>query len=62
LLQPVSRKVYVDGMIRVVSDTDIIIIKRNERRLWTRSLAREDAEATLLQAMRLQEIDSGGDR
>lgn len=58
-LQPVSRKVYIDGMIRVVSDTDIIIIKRDERRLWTRSHAREDAEATLLQAMRLQEITGG---
>jgi len=42
-------------MIRVVSDTDIYIIKRDERRLWTRSMAREDAEATLLQAMNLQE-------
>jgi hypothetical protein len=42
-------------MIRVVSDTQIIIIKRNEMRLWTRSMAREDAEATLLQAIHLQE-------
>jgi type I restriction-modification system DNA methylase subunit len=61
LLQPVSRNVYVDGMVRAVSDTDIIIIKRDERRLWTRSLAREDAEATLLQAIRLQENVGGGD-
>jgi hypothetical protein len=53
--QPVSRRIYIDGMIRVVSDTDIYIIKRDERRLWTRSMAREDAEATLLQAMNLQE-------
>jgi len=62
LRQPVSRNVYVDGMVRAVSDTDIVIIKRDERRFWTRSLAREDAEATLLQAMRLQEIDGGGGR
>jgi hypothetical protein len=62
LSQPVSRNVYVDGMIRAVSDTEIIVIKRNERRLWTRSLAREDAEATFLQAIRLQEITDGGDR
>lgn len=62
LLQPVSRNVYIDGMVRAVSDTDIIIIKRDERRLWTPSLAREDAEATLLQAIRLQEIANGGDR
>lgn len=54
-LQPYwSRRVYVDGLVRIVTDTDIVIIKRNERRLWTRSMAREDAEATLLQAMYLQ--------
>jgi len=50
-----SHQIYIDGMIRVVSDTQIIIIKRNEMRLWTRSMAREDAEATLLQAIHLQE-------
>ncbi|MCT7969871.1 SAM-dependent methyltransferase [Laspinema sp. D1] len=50
-----SHQIYIDGMIRVVNDTQIIIIKRNEMRLWTRSMAREDAEATLLQAIHLQE-------
>src|SRR5262249_44497204 len=51
-----SEQVYIDGMVRAVTDTDIIIIKRNERRLWTRSMAREDAEATMLQAIHLQEV------
>jgi type I restriction-modification system DNA methylase subunit len=51
LLRPVSRRIYVDGIVRAVTDTEIIIIKRDERRLWTRSIAREDAEATILQAM-----------
>jgi len=56
LLMPFdSRKIYIDGMVRVVTDTDIFIIKRNERRFWTRSMAREDAEAMLLQAMNLQD-------
>ncbi|MBX3057693.1 MAG: SAM-dependent DNA methyltransferase [Anaerolineae bacterium] len=55
LRQPVSSQIYIDGMVRVVTDTNIFIIKRNERRLWTRSLAREDAEAALLQAIHLQE-------
>lgn len=55
LLMPVSKRVYIDGLVRAVSDTEIMIIKRNEKRLWTRSMAREDAEATLLQAMNLQE-------
>lgn len=50
-----NHQIYINDMIRVVNDTQIIIIKRNERRLWTRSIAREDAEATLLQAIHLQE-------
>jgi hypothetical protein len=59
LLTPITKRVYIDGVVRAVSDTDIIIIKRNERRLWTRSMAREDAEATLLQAIHLQERSRG---
>lgn len=58
-LAPVSKRVYIDGVVRAVSDTDIMIIKRNERRLWTRSMAREDVEATLLQAIHLQERSRG---
>jgi hypothetical protein len=53
----INPRIYIDGLVRLVTDdlNLIIIIKRNERRLWTRSQAREDAEATFLQAMRLQE-------
>jgi type I restriction-modification system DNA methylase subunit len=54
LLLPVEHRIYIDGMVRVVTDSDIIIIKRDEQRLWTRTAAREDAEATLLQAVLLQ--------
>lgn len=50
-----SRRIYVDGMVRVVTDTDIVIIKRNERRLWTPSAARDDAEATMVLALQLGE-------
>ena len=46
-----SSSIYLEGMVRSVTDDFILIIKRNERRLWTRSMAREDAEATLVQAM-----------
>jgi hypothetical protein len=59
LRQPISQRVFIDGMVRAVTDTDVIIIKRDERRLWTRSAAREDAEATLVQAMQLQAAASG---
>jgi len=51
---------YIDGLVREVTDTDCIIIKRNERRHWTRSAAREDAEAALLQALQLQQATRGG--
>jgi len=52
----INSRIYIDGLVRLVTDDgQIIIIKRNERRLWTRSQAREDAEATFVQAMRLQE-------
>ena len=50
---------YIDGLVRVVTDTDCIIIKRNERRHWTRSAAREDAEVALLQALQLQQATRG---
>jgi type I restriction-modification system DNA methylase subunit len=60
LLSPYdSSNIYIDGIVRTVTDTDIIIIKRNEKRLWTKSMAREDIEATLLQAMNLQEFKQG---
>jgi type I restriction-modification system DNA methylase subunit len=51
----------VDGVVHAVSDYAIIVIKRNERRFWTRSLAREDADATLCKRMLVPKIDSGGD-
>jgi hypothetical protein len=49
-----SKRIYIDGMTRIVGENDIAIIKRNERRLWTRTAAREDAEATQLQAVHKQ--------
>ena len=51
-----SRGLYTDCLVRSVSPTQIMIIKRNEQRLWTRSMAREDAEAAMLQAIYHQEI------
>jgi len=52
LTQPFrSSRIFIEGMVRAVTDNFIMVIKRNERRLWTKSMAREDAEATLVQAM-----------
>jgi len=46
-----SRQIYTDSFVRVFADDAILLIKRNEKRFWTHSAAREDAEATQLQAM-----------
>jgi len=51
-----TRDIFIDGLVRAVTAREIIVIKRNEKRLWTRSRAREDAEATLLQAMNRQAV------
>jgi len=42
-----TSQILLEGIVQVVTDTSIIIIKRNQKRFWTRSLAREDAESTL---------------
>ena len=49
-----SRSVLRYGLVRAVSPTGIVIVKRNERRLWTASAARLDADATAAQAMSLE--------
>lgn len=37
------------GMVRAVTDSDIVLIKRDRPELWTATAAREDAEATSVQ-------------
>ena len=44
---PNASQIIIDGVFHVVSNTAIIILKRNEKRFWTKSLAREDADITL---------------
>jgi hypothetical protein len=52
LPQPMGvSRIILDGFVHVVSDSGIILIKRNEKRFWTRSLAREDADATICKRM-----------
>ena len=48
---PYSTKIYIEGIVRVVTGDQIIIVKRNEERLWTRSAAYEDVEATFLHTL-----------
>ena len=52
LPQPMgTSQIVLDGLVYLVSDDAIIIVKRNLKRLWTRSLAREDANSTLAKRM-----------
>ena len=53
LERPVTMSIREAGTLRSVDDRSIVIAKRNEARLWTASAAREDAEATILQAINL---------
>jgi hypothetical protein len=46
-----NARIFVDTFFRYVSDSEILFIKRNERRFWTRSAAREDAESALTYLM-----------
>jgi hypothetical protein len=52
LPQPMgTSQILLDGLVHVVSDRGVIVIKRNEKRFWTRSLAREDADAAICKRM-----------
>jgi len=46
-----TSQILLDGVVHAVSENGVIIIKRNEKRFWTRSLAREDADVTLCKRM-----------
>lgn len=47
--------IYMDTFVRAVTEHEIVIVKRDEQRFWTRSQAREDADATIAQVMQLAE-------
>lgn len=48
-------RIFIDTFFRVVTDREMLFVKRNERRFWTKTSAREDAEAAMVRAMVLQE-------
>ncbi len=50
-----SSRIFTDTFIRHVSEHEILLIKRNEQRFWTRTAAREDAEAAFVKLANLQE-------
>jgi hypothetical protein len=44
----IGHDLYVEGLLRAVTNRQIVIARRDEPRLWTASTARQDVEATLL--------------
>ena len=44
------------GVVRAVTDTAIVIVKRDERRLWTATAAWQDADATAAQLMSVKRL------
>ena len=56
-----SSHMLVDTFFRYVGDHDLLFVKRNEQRFWSRTAAREDAESTITYLMN-QDEDSLGDR
>lgn len=54
-----TSQILLDGIVHVISDNSIIVIKRNEKRFWTRSIAREDADSTLAKRM-METMPVGG--
>ena len=55
-----TSRIFIDSFFRHVSDREILFIKRNEGRFWTRTAAREDAESALTHLMNLEDGVSGG--
>lgn len=51
LTKEISRKVFIEGIFRHVSDNSILIIKRNHRVNWTLTEAKVDADSTLLNVL-----------
>jgi type I restriction-modification system DNA methylase subunit len=60
LVHAETSRIFIDTFFRYVSDREILFIKRNEGRFWTRTAAREDAESALTHLMNLEE-DVPGD-
>ena len=49
-----SKSMLRYGIVRAITDTAIVVVKRNERHLWTASAAWQDADATAAQLMSIK--------
>jgi hypothetical protein len=57
-----SSRIFIDTFFREVGEREISFIKRNERRFWTRTAAREDDESALTRLMSLEDLAKDGGR
>jgi hypothetical protein len=55
-----SSRIFIDTFFRYISDREVLFIKRSERRFWTRTAAREDAESALVYWMNSEDAAQGG--
>lgn len=49
-----STGIYVDNIVKELSNSSMFIVKRAERRLWTKSQARQDAQELLTEVFKLE--------
>ncbi|MFH1634288.1 MAG: hypothetical protein ABIG63_09815 [Chloroflexota bacterium] len=47
-----TARIYIDSVVKALSDSSIFIVKRAERRLWTKSQARQDAQELLTEVFK----------
>lgn len=55
-------RLFVDTFFRHVGDQELLFVKRNEQRFWSRTAAREDAESTLTYLMNQEDNALSGSR
>jgi len=54
LRKELTEGIYVDRVVKEVSESGVFLIKRAERRFWTKSQARQDAQELLTEVFKLE--------
>jgi len=54
LLKEYASQIYIDRVVKELSESSMFIIKRAQRRFWTKSQARRDAQELLTEVFRLE--------
>ena len=53
-----SSRVFLDTFFRYVGNEELLFVKRNEQRFWSRSAAREDVASTITYLMNRDDVES----